>query len=1031
MTQRPHNKILSLALTVLLGLGSMAMGTTTASAAIIYSDGINMNELFAPGNGIYYGAYDHAILFAYDQWGTATHEGTDRPILWRVMGEENSERNVTLLSEYVLDNQQFYSVLAAGSNNYNASAIRDWLNRAFLNSFEDAEQNGMAATDVVTGMYDYSSGTEIIGSHTCKGDSHTYTNSLPWTAASQKVYLPWGKHNDNSAYWTAGNDASDGLLSSNAATLRGGNIGVVYYLRSPSSEYSCDVLAINGSGVSTLSIADYGSGVRPAFKLNPYTVVFASEIKEAPDASKGDTPEDSDNYSAADSAKNFKLTVLSEGGSLTGVPTTGQAIISGNDLTLDNLVAGETGGDYTVNYKIVGTGTGWRGIVGYGSTAATAATNLTLDTDGLVAGRYTAYVWLQKNNTISSHEAMAIKYFGITITETPTYTITGSPTSKDFGSAVVGYDAPTAQIINITNTGNSSVTLTQPASTDYTIGTLSTTTLPTGGTTSFTVTPKTGLAVGAHNETLTISTDHSTSATVKLGFTVTSGTGGGSDTPSIPQATNVITEKQPNMPTTAKTSIPVTVRDGTISANITEQMVKNSIKVAQDAAKKSGKEIDGIALNFNVTGGSYSSLNITIDTGVIDRLKEAGVKFVRIGSSVLDITIDAGAITEIDRQSSGTVTVSASRLTKLSDAAKKLVGNRPVFNITVGYQKNGQTALVSNFGNGAVTLGIAYKSTDKERTGNLFGVYVDKKGKPQLLTNSSYDNGRLIFSRNSLSTYGVGYKAPAPAFADTAKHWAKDNIDFVASRNLISGTTATAFAPNTAITRADFLMALGRLSCADVSIYKTSSFTDVKATDTAMPYIEWAVKSKIVSGYGNGKFGPKDSITREQMAVMMVNYAKVAGYKLPASVAAVTFSDSAKISAYARDAVKAIQQAGIMQGKGSNTLAPQGKATRAEASTILRRFVELVIDEGTARGWVQNDIGQWQYIGENGKPTTGWLTVENGKYHYYFTSDGIMVSGKWLQIEGKWYYFYADGALAKSTKVDGYEIDESGVRKSK
>ncbi len=505
-----------------------------------------------------------------------------------------------------------------------------------------------------------------------------------------------------------------------------------------------------------------------------------------------------------------------------------------------------------------------------------------------------------------------------------------------------------------------------------------------------------------------------------------SSSGGGASTP----ATS--TEKQPDMPTTAKMGVTGTAEDDILSVAITEQMVKDAIKAAQDAAKKSGKEADGITLDFNVTGsGSYASLNATIDAAAIDRLKEAGVKFIKIGSSVLDVTLDMGSIAEIDRQSTGTVTVSATRLTKLSDAAKKLIGNRPVFNITVSYQKNRKTEYITNFGKGTVTLGIAYKAADKEKTGNLFGVYVDKNGKPQLLTNSSYDNGRLIFSRNSLSTYGVGYKTPAPAFTDTAKHWAKDNIDFVASRGLINGTSAVTFAPNTAITRADFLMALGKLSGADVTVYTSSSFTDVKDTDTAMPYIEWAVKNKITQGIEGGKFGPALSITRQDMAVMMQNYAKATGYKLPASVAAVIFSDSVKISAYARDGVKAIQQAGIMQSKGSNTFDPQAGTTRAEAATILRRFVELIIDEGTARGWVQNDVGQWQYIDENGKPVTGWLIAENGKYHYYLDKDGIMISGKWLEIDGKWYYFYADGSLAKSTKIGDYEVDENGVRKTK
>ncbi|SBW12525.1 hypothetical protein KL86CLO1_20001 [uncultured Eubacteriales bacterium] len=64
-------------------------------------------------------------------------------------------------------------------------------------------------------------------------------------------------------------------------------------------------------------------------------------------------------------------------------------------------------------------------------------------------------------------------------------------------------------------------------------------------------------------------------------------------------------------------------------------------------------------------------------------------------------------------------------------------------------------------------------------------------------------------------------------------------------------------------------------------------------------------------------------------------------------------------------------------------------------------------------------VGFWN-LGANGESET-----------YYFTADGSMVFGKWLQIDRKWYYFYDDGKLAKSTKIDGYEVDENGVRKTK
>lgn len=508
-----------------------------------------------------------------------------------------------------------------------------------------------------------------------------------------------------------------------------------------------------------------------------------------------------------------------------------------------------------------------------------------------------------------------------------------------------------------------------------------------------------------------------------------SGTGIG-NTPSIPSASNVVTEKQIGMPTTAKMSTLSTVKDGVLTATITEQMVKDAIKMAQDSAKNSGVEADGIALDFNVINSdNYANLNFTIDAEAIDKLKEAKIKFIKLSSSVLDISFDTGAITEIDEQSTGTVAVLAKSLTKLSNAAKKLIGNRPVFNITVGYQKNGKAEYVSSFGKGAVTLDIAYKVADKENTKNLFGVYIDKNGNPELLINSSYADGKVIFNRNSLSSYGIGYKAPVLEFTDTEKHWAKDNIDFVVSSGLISGISEKIFNPDTPITRADFLMALGRISGGDMSGYKTSSFMDVKSSDSAMPYIEWAVENHIVQGIGEGKFGAESNISRQDMAVMMQNYAKSMGYRLPVSFEEIIFSDSEKIADYAKASVMEIQKAGIMKGKGNNQFDPIANASRAEASSILRRFMEFAVEKGIARGWSQNDTGQWQYINEKGQTVVGWRTVEDATY--YFNSDGIMVFGQWLEIDGKWYYFYEDGVLAKSVKIKGYEVDENGVRKAK
>ena len=405
-----------------------------------------------------------------------------------------------------------------------------------------------------------------------------------------------------------------------------------------------------------------------------------------------------------------------------------------------------------------------------------------------------------------------------------------------------------------------------------------------------------------------------------------------------------------NLPTIVKQSMKGEASDGILTLHITEVMAKDAIKEAKALARKTKNAANGIALEYTakkVTG--YHSLNIKMDAKAIDRLREAKVKYIKVSTAIFEIALDTQTILQIDKQSSGMVTVSAMKQDKLSKDAKKIVKNRPVFKITANYQKKNKIIYMKNFGKGMVTIGIPYQAAAIEKKASVFGYIIDNKGKASVLSNSIYNDGKVIFKRNSLSTYGVGYQASTPEYKDTIKHIAKEDIDYVTSRDLIARTSPTMFAPNTTITRATFLVALVKLAGVDVSSYKTSSFTDVKNSDPAMPYIEWAYRNKIVKGIGNGKFGPQQRINRQGMAVMMHNFVQASGYKLPVLTKDVTLSDSMKISASTKKAVIHILQAGLMESNSKGEFNPKGTVTRANASTMLRHFVELVIIEGTIK----------------------------------------------------------------------------------
>ncbi|MCL2699996.1 MAG: S-layer homology domain-containing protein, partial [Defluviitaleaceae bacterium] len=102
----------------------------------------------------------------------------------------------------------------------------------------------------------------------------------------------------------------------------------------------------------------------------------------------------------------------------------------------------------------------------------------------------------------------------------------------------------------------------------------------------------------------------------------------------------------------------------------------------------------------------------------------------------------------------------------------------------------------------------------------------------------------------------------------------------------------------------------------------------------------WASANDIVSGYGDGRFGGGDSITREQLAAIIYRYSRMKGLYTVTAAELVAYSDAEQISGWARDAMEWAVANGLITGRTQTTLAPAGTATRAEAAAILQRFIE-------------------------------------------------------------------------------------------
>lgn len=166
-----------------------------------------------------------------------------------------------------------------------------------------------------------------------------------------------------------------------------------------------------------------------------------------------------------------------------------------------------------------------------------------------------------------------------------------------------------------------------------------------------------------------------------------------------------------------------------------------------------------------------------------------------------------------------------------------------------------------------------------------------------------------------------------------ADHWALNAIAHSVARGYFKGEGEGRFAPNRAITRAEFVTILGRKAGIAPSGASTA-FRDVKAGAYYAPYVAWAESKGIVKGTGNGKFEPNRTITREEMAVILDKFLGDQN-KIYSSTNKAQFNDGTTISSWAKGSVEKMANLGFLSGVGNGNFVPKGSFTRAQAAQVL------------------------------------------------------------------------------------------------
>lgn len=180
-------------------------------------------------------------------------------------------------------------------------------------------------------------------------------------------------------------------------------------------------------------------------------------------------------------------------------------------------------------------------------------------------------------------------------------------------------------------------------------------------------------------------------------------------------------------------------------------------------------------------------------------------------------------------------------------------------------------------------------------------------------------------------------------FIDIKGHWAEQDINTLYQKGLISGVTTFQFQPERPITRAEFAAIMLRALGEDPGSYMTGRFYDVPADTWYFNVVNKAAEIGIISGYSSTRFGPQDSITREQIAGIISRALQLKGKGISITSSRIEaglagFADQRNISAWARSGVAFALENNIVMGRTTTQFAPLETATRAEAAAMILRM---------------------------------------------------------------------------------------------
>ncbi|MDQ2085000.1 S-layer homology domain-containing protein [Herbivorax sp. ANBcel31] len=298
-----------------------------------------------------------------------------------------------------------------------------------------------------------------------------------------------------------------------------------------------------------------------------------------------------------------------------------------------------------------------------------------------------------------------------------------------------------------------------------------------------------------------------------------------------------------------------------------------------------------------------------------------------------------GVPTEITNSSTVSFSIKASDAEGVDENSKSKIGERPVIelDVLIGGEVIDWDNLFVPF---KVSIPYSPSIQEFENYEHIVVRHIEEvTNKAIPVTSGKYDvsfTRKVEFVTNNFGKFAVAYDHKT--FNDIDSYsWAKKQIEVLASKGVISGTSKTTFTPGNDITRADFMILL--IKALDLYSEFESNFSDVSSESYYYEYVGMAKELGITSGVGNNMFNPLEKITRQDMMVLTTNALKIAGkVSTTGNNSDIDqFNDKNQIASYAVEGVATLVKEGIVVGSGNN-INPFGNATRAELAAMIYKI---------------------------------------------------------------------------------------------